>query len=254
MSISAPTIEDLAARVAALENAQPPDTLSPTVITVNLDGTIGADFTGHVHAEGLDLTAATIGTTPPDTDRARWIRSTDNAEVASIVGATQPGTQELLQMIATALTAAEQSSVRMDAYDDTGARQASFLAFQVNRGATAELFLQAGGVTRKLLDQAASSSYLQTEPLDYLSTTGRVTLTWNGAGQTAPAVNVKLTGATGHVDAIATPQGLDNSLLTPVVFAVPDGAGGVNFQAETKDGHTPPNGTQVTFAYLMWGS
>jgi len=61
------------------------DVLQPNVLVIGDDGSIGADFTGHVHAEGLDLDAGT-SSTPPDADRVRWLRTPTGAVVAELYG------------------------------------------------------------------------------------------------------------------------------------------------------------------------
>lgn len=72
-------------RVAALEQALAGlgvgDSYSPAFMTVNPDGSITFDFTGHVHAEGLDIDAGLIDD-PPDEHRIRWLRASDGAAVA----------------------------------------------------------------------------------------------------------------------------------------------------------------------------
>lgn len=56
------------------------DSIEPTVLTVGPDGSIGANFTGHIHAAGLDLDLAG-NATPPDTDKIRWLRSDGSGPV-----------------------------------------------------------------------------------------------------------------------------------------------------------------------------
>jgi hypothetical protein len=66
-------------QVAALGGGS--EALTPNYLTVNADGTVGADFTGRVHAQGLDLDAVAIAT---DSDKIRWLRTTDGALVTEI--------------------------------------------------------------------------------------------------------------------------------------------------------------------------
>lgn len=84
-------LNELEQRVAALErqlgDTPGVSTLQPNVLSINPDGTIGADFTGHVHAQGLDLDAST-GPVPPSVDRVRWLRASDGAAVADIAVTT----------------------------------------------------------------------------------------------------------------------------------------------------------------------
>src|SRR5947209_231784 len=94
----------------------------PNYLVVNPDGTIGANFTGHVHAQGLDLDAGT-SSTPPDTDRVRWVRTSDGAAVAYLAGYSTAG-QEVVGVGARAAVQADLSRVSLHAEDDTGAFQA----------------------------------------------------------------------------------------------------------------------------------
>src|SRR4051812_34771973 len=61
------------------------DSIQNTFVRVAPDGTVTYDFAGHVHAQGLDLDAGT-NATPPDTDKLRWIRTSDGAVVAVDAG------------------------------------------------------------------------------------------------------------------------------------------------------------------------
>ncbi len=59
------------------------DTLQPNVLAVNPDGSIGANLTAHLMAQGVDLQAGTTNTPPAD-DRVRWISQQDGSVVADI--------------------------------------------------------------------------------------------------------------------------------------------------------------------------
>jgi hypothetical protein len=61
-----------------------PDTMTDTVETIDAQGHVGAQFTGHVVATGLDLTAADGNV--QNVNRIRWLRAADGALVASISG------------------------------------------------------------------------------------------------------------------------------------------------------------------------
>lgn len=95
------TLED---RVSALERAVQSgrDQLTPNYLTVNADGSVGADFSGHVSAQGLDLPAGT-SSTPPSQDRVRWLRGSDGSVVADV----------------TAYEVANQATLRLGAYQDS---------------------------------------------------------------------------------------------------------------------------------------
>lgn len=57
------------------------------------DGTVSYDFDGHVHADGLDLTAG-VNTTPPADRRVRWLRETTGELVADLSAYVQAGAPE----------------------------------------------------------------------------------------------------------------------------------------------------------------
>lgn len=85
-------------RVAALEAAVaglgPPETLQPNYLTVDATGLIGADFTGHIHAEGLDLDAPVNSQVWPESGldtTIRWLRTADGGLVAQVGGSGAPG-------------------------------------------------------------------------------------------------------------------------------------------------------------------
>lgn len=80
-----PVIADLQTRVAALEtqlaNLAPSEALQPTYLTVNPDGTVSANFTGHLHAKGIDL-GVDINVYSPD-NKVEWetAAGTEAAEI-----------------------------------------------------------------------------------------------------------------------------------------------------------------------------
>lgn len=157
------TIAELEARIAELEAqiGQPTaSTLQPNVLTVK-NGLIGADFTGHVHAQGLDLDAGT-NNTPPSQDRIRWLRTSDGGMAASIFGYSQGGT-EAVSLAAAAVAQADRAIASLDAYDDQGVSRAELGVQQTNRGAglvSAYASLD-NGQFATLLDDTGASSFLQ---------------------------------------------------------------------------------------------
>lgn len=93
-----PTIQDILNRLSALEAAETSEALQPTYITVDpATGLTGANFTGHIHAQGLDLSAGTTGT-PPTADRVRWIRDPDGHLVAEMFADQVSPTDEAVYM------------------------------------------------------------------------------------------------------------------------------------------------------------
>lgn len=60
-----------------------PDSVSPAYLTLDAAGNVGADFTGHVKATGLDLEAGTTAS-PPNDRKVRWLRTSDGAVIANL--------------------------------------------------------------------------------------------------------------------------------------------------------------------------
>jgi hypothetical protein len=61
------------------------DQITPNLITVDAQGRVGADFTGHVHAAGIDIDAGTV-VTPPAESRVRWIQKANGVVAADAYG------------------------------------------------------------------------------------------------------------------------------------------------------------------------
>lgn len=71
------TLAELEARISALEQQRqpaPPDYLTNNFQVVNPDGTINAQFSGHIIAQGVDLQAAESAFTTAH-EQARWLDS-----------------------------------------------------------------------------------------------------------------------------------------------------------------------------------
>ena len=83
-AVGGSVLADILRRLDRLERqpAAAGEQLQPNYLTLT-NGVVGANFTGHVHAQGLDLDAATIAT-PPDQDRVRWLRQSDGAVIATL--------------------------------------------------------------------------------------------------------------------------------------------------------------------------
>jgi hypothetical protein len=106
-----------------------PDLMAPTVLTVDAAGNVGANFTGKVHATGLDMDAALGNVT--NVNSIRWLRQSDGAVVAHIdanvlgtQGAAGADFSGFLTMLATAIgnnTAAEVRMFASHALDSFGA-------------------------------------------------------------------------------------------------------------------------------------
>jgi hypothetical protein len=127
---------------------------------VGADGKVTYDFEGHVHARGLDLDAAGV-TTPPDTDRVRWL---DGAGVSrgSVVAAKDGVGNTVLALV--------------------GGQAAQGVALNFTSGDAVEVF--AGAQNRFLLDSAGKSNFLQLASLAKRTIVfGSANLTWPGGNQ-----------------------------------------------------------------------
>lgn len=200
-------LTDLQKRVAALEQqAGGSDSLQPNVLTVAADGTIGANFTGHVHAQGVDLDAATSAT-PPSADVVRWLRTDTGGLVAQIQAYyTGPAGASSTSLLVHSQGTTDAGTVTLRAIDDTGATQASLQLNQINRGAMPnplvtgtnteiDVFLAGGAQANRLLGADGSSHYLQQPSATNLKLeAGTGTFVGNGTSSVNPtaALNTNL--------------------------------------------------------------
>jgi hypothetical protein len=194
-------LADIETRLSALEalvGAQAVDTLQPNYLTVNPDGTIGADFTGEIHAEGLVIPAGSTSA-PPDVNRVIWERQSDGAVVAQAWGTEVAGGETLL-LAAEPTVATNGSAVELLA--DTGGF--------VGSTAYAQLVLQRGGVgaadgttqvsatantthgpqSATVVDATGASSFLQLAILEQLALSIGVAVLNFPSSQFATAVTV----------------------------------------------------------------
>lgn len=126
---------DLYARLAALEakvsQLGASEAAQPNYLTVTPTGTVGANFTGHVHAQGLDLDAGT-STTPPSQDRIRWLQVSNGALIADISCYEIGGNGSDIQVTAYEQSVFETASAALVALGSDGSSQANFQATITN--------------------------------------------------------------------------------------------------------------------------
>lgn len=171
------------------------DSLQPNYLTVNPDGTIGADFTGKINAQGLILPAADSNTPPPD-NKIQWTLS-NGAAIADIVGYYEPnGT---INVATTALdslaqAATDQSNVILRAYNSLGNVQASLEAHQNGQGGgwiSYEVGSNTASYSGTIMDSTGSSNFLQLLSAQELQLAiGNGTFTWPGASAGSSIVTV----------------------------------------------------------------
>lgn len=135
-----------------------PDTGYPNVFTVAPDGGITADFTGHIHAQGLDLDAGS-DPNPAADHRVRWLRASDGAVLAQLLAYPNA-----LSLEAQAPAFGEASSAQLVARTDTGAPGALLNVRTDTSPLTSavEAFADPyGGLVLTVVDQDGASSFPQ---------------------------------------------------------------------------------------------
>lgn len=213
------------------------DTGYPNLITIDpATGAIGADFTGHVHAEGLDLDAGT-SFTPPSDNRLRWLDPVNPAVAVVEEFAAESGIQGLFQF--EHLWRDRSNTNQFLSLDTGGAGGRGFSVI-------------AGPESRTLLTDAGASDFL-TQLISSTETAIDVdtdTLTWPGGSPFSALLTVA--HGLGRVPKVV----LHAAGVTPLFMPVVCGFGtftNVNFAvvARTADGSSPAAGTTVQF---WWGA
>jgi hypothetical protein len=139
-------------QVAAM--AQGGETLQPTYLTVSPSGQVSASFSGQVNALGLILPAG-IASSPPDTSRVEWRRTSDNALVADVFAYHDIllGGDHLQANVYGATNAvAEIGAIAGSSISSVTAQAQPGLA---------SVFVQALSKTATVLDQSGNSNFLQ---------------------------------------------------------------------------------------------
>jgi hypothetical protein len=155
-----PTLEE---RVAALEAMAQPDALTPNVLALNPDGSIGATLSGLLKAQGIILPAGT-GSGPPVTSDIQWQRSSDGAVVAQI-DAYETGSNDQLDISAGGQSGNTFASAGLGASGQSYFAQLVTQAFDGNRAGTlAKLVLGFGSkpfTTKILYGGDGASNFVQ---------------------------------------------------------------------------------------------
>lgn len=260
-------VSTLGARVTALERqvaalrgrAGGGEQLSPNYLTSNPDGTIGANFTGQIHAQGLELDA-TAGPTIPANDAIRWLRTDTGGLVAQIQAYySGPGGAASTALFAQSQGTTDLGVSLLEAFDDTGAAQALLKVCQINRGGmpnqpalgvNTEVDVAAGSLIKRLLGADGSSDFLQlviaAQKLQLSLGTG--TFIGNGTASVNPttAINTQLASI---VIAGAWPK--PSPTWGGYLSCVGASPGSLTFAANTNG--TFANGTTYSFYYIAIG-
>jgi hypothetical protein len=193
------------------------DNLTPNVLTVAPDGTIGADFTGHVHAQGVDLNEVPITAFAPSS-AIDWLDATQ--VVQSYVQGALEGIWHSLVLGATGRVSAR-----------VGPIAAPIAEKVVIDNTLASSFAQLGGQSQ--------------------SETGFDTLTWPGGSPISSPLVVTLPGAGGTVRGIALTTQVGASFVAIRRDLI--GGGAIRFAGRTVDGSSPAAGSTAIFDYFIWG-
>lgn len=211
---------------------------APTYLTIGADGSIGADFTGHISAQGVDLTASNTASIPND-NKITWRRSSNGAYVASIAASRDVDGSGLL------------SGLLLNAQSESFPNNhASLILAGINGGAgpgqvRVDAQNNAGPVSqRTVIDGDGKSNFLQVGGAPGLSGVGIGTLTWTAAGVFGDFLAVgpggAVTGIVATADATTTGQ--------PVTVRSLPAFGAI-------EGATPvavPAGTTAAVCFIWW--
>lgn len=184
------TLEQLEQRIAALESRPAGgDQLTPNVLTIAADGSIGAELTGHVHAAGLDLDAyiynfagrAAKPSDVPTTDRVDWLRVDNGGLVAMIAGlsGTEQGVaRDKLFAFAKPYQAGRAALMHSGVANENGDLQAYVQAARGADGTSSSVNVSAGPTGAKLLDQDRASDFAQLRNVQVFQNSGPLPVSW----------------------------------------------------------------------------
>lgn len=248
-------VESLAERLAALEDVigillAPPDTIQPNYLTVNPDGTVGAAFTGLVHAEGLDLDAATASS-PPDQNLIRWLRTSDGTPIAEVQGIIvgPPGAAAVSsELNATGPEPGDNAQVDLLAVD-----QAGFTDLVVN--STGAVTITSLGHLVTLFDGNRRSSFFQLGA-DILSGVAFGTLSWPGGDYDSTTTTFSAPGCSGIVRGVMVTDALSNGagIAAPRCQAITAGELLLQATQVNRAIGTPAAGTTIDYTLMWWGT
>lgn len=227
------------------------DTLQPNVLTVDAQGRIGASFTGHVAAAGVDLIAG-ITPAPPSDRQVRWLRQSDGSVVATVYGFESGGVDgTFLQSMA---LGGNQATAGLLAVDQFGA-QAQFTASEGPQGPS--IGGSAGGTSLEFLDARGASSFPQfSDGGAHRSLIGFGRITWGGGAAAATGqLVVPVPGAVTTCVAIASANLITSAGViqdAAVVYLAASTVGSVVLGAVSRGGALMPAGSFCTVVYLAY--
>jgi hypothetical protein len=123
------------------------------------DGTVTYDFDAHLHARGLDLDAGTSNSPPADR-RIRWLRQSDGAVIAELLGWEVTNSQRVTNLTAHGNTVLVGSSLLGVVNDDAPTQQASIEA-RLGGGGLDRAQVTVRGQQATILDGNGYSDFLR---------------------------------------------------------------------------------------------
>jgi hypothetical protein len=230
-------------RLDRLENARqvPNETLVPTYLRTNPNGTVRAVFPGGVEVPEQTTATYTAGGGLGFIDSSNVIRE------YIIAVANASGSHDLDFICQPAAGNAAQLTAESKPATSGGANVSAAAVDSINNAPQLV----------EIIDSLGRSGFAQLGAT-ILSTVGTSSFTWAAGNAASNGKNIKLPGAAGTVNAVASPTtNINNPGFFDFASAIgcfPDLAGGVTFQVETRGGGIPGATGVMSFAYLMWGT
>lgn len=167
MSAIAPSLEQLAARLDALEQQLAVDNITPTYLTTNPDGTVSADFSGKIHAGGLTLDESGFGYDA--TSAAVW--GTPDASAGEFIQGAHNGNHHQLNLEAVSQPDTHFALLLLDSDAD-------------DLPAESLIQVQADGASAVLLDSNGESNFMRLAgaPQQLAAAVGSSTVKFSGSG------------------------------------------------------------------------
>lgn len=241
---------------------------NPTYLTLSPTGAVGADFTGHVAAAGVDLIAGNV-VSPPADRKIIWHKdSYTGAQVAQLVGLHIAGASSVVatsnNLANTTLAGLQTtnsdtvSRTLIAATNSTGVNGANVeVNVNANPGGTKAVTVSAQNAeagaaptyTKTVLDSANRSTFLQyiDNVHGVIFNGGNGTVTFPGGSQYSTAtVLAHGLGAQANIIHATPTEGSSLGTIFAVATAV-SGANDIQVQFRTVDGATPAGGTVASF-------
>lgn len=136
---------------------------TPTYLTQNSDGTISADFSGHVFAGGgIDIIAGSA-----QQNSITWHQTTKNGPMVAKISGDLVAGNSLLDLTARDISTGDNALIELAANGGAGSASTRLSASGVNSGQVyASAFGPSGPFNRTIIDGSSKSSFLQLAALN----------------------------------------------------------------------------------------